>query len=105
MIDSTPTLFAPTTTGRLAPAIVPVDPNVRAQDEERLSRQCEIVLGILRSTGMINPPIAERFGITRLAARIHDIRKRRRQLVITGEIEGDDKQATYLLRSESERAS
>ena len=73
-MNSTPTLFAPTTTGRLAPAIVPVDPNVRACDKKRLSDQASAVLHTLRKHGQISPEYARHFGIQGLAARIKDLR-------------------------------
>ena len=94
-MDSTPTLFAPTTTGRLAPAIVPIDPNVRKADRKRLSAQCLTVLRIMQQTGKINPRIAAKYGIQRLAGRVHDLKGHGYSIV--GKRENGESEMTYRL--------
>ncbi len=54
-----------------------VDPNIAdlPDDPTRLSGQNGVVLGMLKAGERLTPQAAYCLGITRLAARIHDIRK------------------------------
>lgn len=52
-----------------------VDPNLRATDLDRITGQNRVVLDVLLSGKRITPHKAQELGITRLAARIHDLKR------------------------------
>lgn len=54
-------------------AVPPVDPHARHQDRPALAGQNNVVLNMLRA-GWVTPDDAYRVGVTRLAARCHDLR-------------------------------
>ncbi len=54
----------------------PVDPNIRADDRDRLSTQCRVLLAALLRGERLTPLSAsESYGVLRLAARVWDLRQ------------------------------